>query len=1533
MNNIKKKGFTLVELVIVIAVVAILAAVLIPTFSGIITKAEISADKQEVVIINKHLAMADKISNSDDLYKIIEEYNKEVLVNNFAPKSAKQGNHYWFDVQNKSVVLKTYEEILNQNKKRVTTRNTTTFSEAEANSLRMFSGYYLLDRGNSAIGEVLCAIENGSSDVVEKILKLAEIKDSLDDKLLIEVFLTKLSSVAIVGDNMSFVYNPDSVNKIYFASNIEVISNNIINHVSKNYLAKKENILSITLPDTVKKIKSNALVFDTKGVQLHTSFKTVEEIVSAFDSNATNATIIISTGEKFTIENNKLKREDGTIVNDNLNYSNEVKDFNISFPEDTKNYKSINDNLYIAYDYKNEIQLTVDSFIGESGNDVSSKQINWNSNNEFVTVVDGKIKLTDETAPLEKCSAVITATAVAGGVQKQINVYIARPREVNFKLAGLQLDMYKENNNIETIEIEYTGKNGNIFDFNLLNMTYTSDLVSCDDEFKVVPVEGNLFSISKVEGVYKLTLLDPTNSQGIKQRFNVVIGKDITKTFEVSVKDISADPFEVKEPFGKNEFLYRIGNKNNVPLNHFFQNDKPEETFTLSITDVIKAGPIGANPDFGVTVYIDNTIKESNNGTWALNKSNWQKVNLKFEGTGVVKIKIGEVSINFEVVDGNNVFQYSGLKSNESNVLLNDIKMSSGGRLYLNGDTLYGNDFEFDVTAGNSKGDSISDNCRISLQDSTLDNVRIIGDPFDGFSATRYGSLNICNVYSTGESRIVNCFISYCAAPVRLNSGNLEIVNTTLLGGSIANLDIRSGSVTLDNVTTINQKSVDNMPASEGSVGFGIIVWYENVENTTITIKGNLTQYNYMTEADFRSIPLGFEEGNQFEGGDLSKTFASIIFQNDGTQKFIYTDGKGTEWINTGIFSMTNEVGSSNINNTYMNNSGKYEGGTVSYEYFDPNALKTVNKSGYLFSHKKDSLVLSNPTDEYISVGQGTINPKFDINIGDNHKDMVEGDNNYCYQDTINENVIHVSFDNGGNKIFNLEGLCTAKKGEKNIEVSNIYVNDTPCRETTFTFDESGSYIIKFVFDDPYNYDKNGVQTVISKSCEMIIEVTEAKPNAKHAEFEFKDETTTEKIIVDNKTYISAMGISATDKEWGYIAVNGNKIFYPITNAVMEKNFLGTELQVFYYVFKDTITITDYKEGGTGSEDVYNEETTTMPTNLKVINGKEAKYTDINSACVNISELTKDGPSGEVWDFSASTTVSGTTIKNGYLAHQSPSGLSFKSGTRDYDAITVAQFEYTDNAGATYYYFVGYFMPNQVSSESSGGGGSCVMPDTLITLSNGTQKRVDELTGDEQLLVWNLETGSYDTANIVFVDTEEEQEFTIIQLYFSDGSQVNVIGEHGFFDLDLGRYVYIDEYNYSQYIGHRFVSEGNISQNNWNEIVLEKVELEVKITTAWSPVTHEQLCYYTNEVLSMPGGIEGLFNIFEVDTNNMKYDSEKMINDIEKYGLFTFEDFNQMIPEEAFIAFNGKWLKVAMGKGILTWDDIIKYAERYIPLM
>ena len=51
--KMNKKGFTIVELVIVIAVIAILAGVLIPTFSGIVKKAQDSAIQQEAAALYK----------------------------------------------------------------------------------------------------------------------------------------------------------------------------------------------------------------------------------------------------------------------------------------------------------------------------------------------------------------------------------------------------------------------------------------------------------------------------------------------------------------------------------------------------------------------------------------------------------------------------------------------------------------------------------------------------------------------------------------------------------------------------------------------------------------------------------------------------------------------------------------------------------------------------------------------------------------------------------------------------------------------------------------------------------------------------------------------------------------------------------------------------------------------------------------------------------------------------------------------------------------------------------------------------------------------------------------------------------------------------------------------------------------------------------------------------------------------------------------------------------------------------------------
>lgn len=225
---------------------------------------------------------------------------------------------------------------------------------------------------------------------------------------------------------------------------------------------------------------------------------------------------------------------------------------------------------------------------------------------------------------------------------------------------------------------------------------------------------------------------------------------------------------------------------------------------------------------------------------------------------------------------------------------------------------------------------------------------------------------------------------------------------------------------------------------------------------------------------------------------------------------------------------------------------------------------------------------------------------------------------------------------------------------------------------------------------------------------------------------------------------------------------------------------------------------------------------------------------------------------------------------------------------------------------------------------------SCVAEGTLITLADGSQVPVENLTGGEMLLVWNLYTGSFDIAPILVIDSDALKQYEVIKLTFSDGTTVDVISEHGFFDVDLNKYVYLDKYA-EEYIGHRFLKQ---NENGMVQVTLVDVAITLENVAAYSPVTYGHLCYYVNGMLSIPGGINGLFNIFEVDAETMKFDAEAMEADVEMYGLYTYEELNSLVPmqEIMFDAVNGQYLKVAIGKGIITIEQISELVERYVGL-
>lgn len=183
----------------------------------------------------------------------------------------------------------------------------------------------------------------------------------------------------------------------------------------------------------------------------------------------------------------------------------------------------------------------------------------------------------------------------------------------------------------------------------------------------------------------------------------------------------------------------------------------------------------------------------------------------------------------------------------------------------------------------------------------------------------------------------------------------------------------------------------------------------------------------------------------------------------------------------------------------------------------------------------------------------------------------------------------------------------------------------------------------------------------------------------------------------------------------------------------------------------------------------------------------------------------------------------------------------------------------------------------------------CVIKGTLITLIDGTKKPVEDITFDDDILVWNFYKGCFDAAKPLFIKTPQlTTRYNLCT--FSNGTKVGFVGEggtkgyHRIFNADGGSFTYTGNIQDTPIGTRTFYEDHTYPTLISQEIIEEPIEYYNVITD-----THYNL--FANGILTSMHWS----NQYDIDSNKMVYllDKQNITEDTVK------EEINKMKENKA----------------------------------
>lgn len=307
----RKKGFTIVELMIVIVIIGILIAIIVPSVTSAIESANIASDQSDVKNMNTILQVY-CVQNGIDTTKLQAPEVRAIVSSEqknytFVPKSSK--GIYWYSVNEGKIVYST-----NGDPNSVVLSNVAHAEFKPSSPEELVKGYLYLNTGDE-LDEVFTALRSVINRATyENVLAAAESVGKFTDfKAHIENF--DPSHTLYISSTSMYKDGGASIDNVVFATGITVIP-------------KVETILTlafssgvdIVLPATVKVVEPGAFISvmsETRLVVNNSSTKVVEGALSGSIKKVANVENISYSDYKNNIQGNSLVKIQIVDKNDN----------------------------------------------------------------------------------------------------------------------------------------------------------------------------------------------------------------------------------------------------------------------------------------------------------------------------------------------------------------------------------------------------------------------------------------------------------------------------------------------------------------------------------------------------------------------------------------------------------------------------------------------------------------------------------------------------------------------------------------------------------------------------------------------------------------------------------------------------------------------------------------------------------------------------------------------------------------------------------------------------------------------------------------------------------------------------------------------------------------------------------------------------------------------------------------------------------------------------------------------------------------